>query len=123
MLKWLRSLKPIMIEDSKVPVILSYVAPIEIWAISFGPFVWCRGVMSNVTKRHETIHFHQQIELLFVGQWILYIGFWLRGLMSKKNKTGRDAYYANAFEVEAYTHEMDENYLENRPFYNWRNYL
>ena len=123
MLKWLRSLKPIMIENSKVPVILSYVAPINIWAISFGPFVWCRGIMSDITKRHETIHFHQQIELLFIGQWILYVGLWLRGLVSKKNETGRDAYYANAFEVEAYTHETDENYLENRPFYNWRNYL
>jgi len=120
MLKWLRSLKPIMIENSKVPVILSYVAPIEIWAIAFGPFVWCRGIMSDVTRRHERIHFAQQIECLFVFQWILYVGFWLRGLVSK---TGRDAYYANAFEVEAYTHEMDENYLENRPFYNWRNYL
>lgn len=109
-----------MIENSKVPVILSYVAPIEIWAIAFGPFVWCRGIMSDVTRRHERIHFAQQIECLFVFQWILYVGFWLRGLVSK---TGRDAYYANAFEVEAYTHEMDENYLENRPFYNWLNYL
>ena len=121
MLKWLRSLKPIMIENSKVPVILSYVAPIEIWAIAFGPFVWCRGVMSDVVKRHERIHFAQQIECLFVFQWLLYHAFYLKGLVL--GKKGADAYRSNAFEVEAYTHELDENYLENRPFYNWVNYL
>lgn len=120
MLKWLRSLKPIMIENSKVPVILSYVAPIEIWAIAFGPFVWCRGVMSDVVKRHERIHFAQQVECLFVFQWILYGLLYLKGLASK---TGADAYRSNAFEVEAYTHEMDEDYLENRPFYQWVKYL
>jgi len=92
MLKWFKNLKPIMIENSKVPVFLSYFAPIKIWAISFGPFVWCRGIMSPVTIRHETIHFHQQLECLFVGQWILYLFYHLRGLMSKGNKTGGEAY-------------------------------
>tara|TARA_R110001583_G_scaffold68735_1_gene195363 strand:- start:67 stop:435 length:369 start_codon:yes stop_codon:yes gene_type:complete len=122
MLKWFKNLKPIMIENSKVPVFLSYFAPIDIWAISFGPFVWCRGIMSPVTIRHETIHFHQQLECLFVGQWILYLFYHLRGLMSK-DKTGREAYYSNPFEEEAYIHESDELYLENRPFYHWVKYI
>jgi hypothetical protein len=122
MLKWFKNLKPIMIENSKVPVFLSYFAPIDIWAISFGPFVWCRGPMSPVTIRHETIHFHQQLECLFVGQWILYLFYHLRGLMSK-DKTGREAYYSNPFEEEAYIHESDELYLENRPFYHWVKYI
>ena len=122
MLKWFKNLKPIMIENSKVPVFLSYFAPIKIWAISFGPFVWCRGPMSPVTIRHETIHFHQQLECLFVGQWILYLFYHLRGLMSK-DKTGREAYYSNPFEEEAYIHESDELYLENRPFYHWVKYI
>lgn len=116
-----KNLKPIMIENSKVPVFLSHFAPIDIWAISFGPFVWCRGIMSDVTKRHETIHFHQQLECLFVFQWILYGWYWLRGVISKK--TGREAYYANPFEEEAYTHENDLLYLENRPFYHWIKYI
>ena len=119
----IRNLKPIMIENSKVPVFLSHFAPIKIWAISFGPFVWCRGLMSPVTIRHETIHFQQQIECLFVFQWILYGFFHLRGLMSKGSKTGREAYYSNPFEEEAYTHESDELYLENRPFYHWVKYV
>jgi hypothetical protein len=116
-----KNLKPIMIENSKVPVFLSHFAPIDIWAISLGPFVLCRGIMSDVTKRHETIHFHQQLELFFVGFLILYGWYYLRGVISKK--TGREAYYANPFEEEAYTHENDLLYLENRPFYHWKKYI
>ena len=55
----LKNRKPYFIENSKIPVILSKVAPIEIWAISFGLWVWCRGEISDETKRHETIHFQQ----------------------------------------------------------------
>ena len=121
MLNWIRKLRPIMIENSKVPIILSRVAPIEIWAISFGIFVWCRGEMSETTKRHECIHFAQQVECLFIGQWILYGWQWLRGVMAKKS--GREAYYANCFEEEAYTHQDDKSYLDNRPFYHWKKYI
>ena len=71
----MKNWKPILIENSKVPVWLSYLSPIDIWAINFGPFVWCRGVMNERTKVHETIHYQQQLELLFVGQWILYVLF------------------------------------------------
>ena len=36
MIKWFKSLKPWMYNNSKIPVWLSKVAPINIWAISFG---------------------------------------------------------------------------------------
>ena len=123
MINWLRSRRPWMIENSKIPVFLSHVAPINIWAISFGPFVWCRGVMSETTKRHEIIHYHQQLELAFIGQWTLYLIFYLRGLIRGGAGSGEEAYRSNAFEVEAYTHEAEVDYLEKRPLYNWRNYL
>ena len=109
-----------MIENSKVPVILSRVAPIKIWAISFGIFVWCRGEMSETTKRHECIHFAQQVECLFIGQWILYGLSWLKNRITMN---GKDAYYNNIFEKEAYTHQDDKNYLDNRPFYHWKKYI
>ena len=57
--------KPWFVENSKLPIILSYLAPIDIYAIAFGPLVWCRGVMDEETRNHETIHYHQQLELLF----------------------------------------------------------
>lgn len=112
---------PIFIEDSKLPVLLSYVAPIDIWAINIGPFVWCRGKLSPVSKRHETIHYRQQLELLFVGQWLLYGLFWLKNVV--KYRDGRKAYHEIPFEKEAYGNEMDENYLDNRKLYAWKNYV
>ena len=112
--------QPFMFENSKFPVWLSKIAPINIWALSFGWGVWCRGVMSERTKRHEIIHFQQQLELLFVGQWILYGLSWLKNRLTMN---GADAYRNNIFELEAYDNDDDPNYLENRPRYNWKNYL
>lgn len=118
---WIRARRPWMFNNSKIPVFLSHFAPIEIWAVSFGPFVACRGVMSKTTERHEIIHFQQQLELLFLPQWILYGAFWLIGLVKYRN--GRQAYYENPFEREAYDNERKYTYLERRPFYNWVNYI
>jgi len=56
MKKW----KPIFYSYSKVPVWLSKLAPLEIGAISFGPFVWARGELTNRLKTHETIHYQQK---------------------------------------------------------------
>ena len=117
MLKWLKNLKPIMIENSKVPVILSRVAPIEIWAISFGIFVWCRGEMSETTKRHETIHFQQFLELGFIGFLVLYLWDWFIGLLKYRN--GQIAYYEIRAEREAYDNDDDENYLATRKRWQW----
>ena len=116
MKKW----KPIFINNSKVPVWLSKVSPINIWALSFFCFVWCRGVISGETKRHETIHFQQQLELLFVFQWLLYGLFWLHGYL--KYRDGKLAYYRNPFEQEAYSHDQDSSYLEDRKRYSWTRY-
>ena len=46
--------KPLFIENSKIPVWLSYIAPIDIGAITLGPIVISRDEMSKATKRHET---------------------------------------------------------------------
>ena len=117
----LKTLEPIYIENSRIPVLLSYISPINIWALSFFWFVWCRGELSNKTKRHETIHFQQQLEMLFIGQWILYGLFWLIGMI-KYRGDGKKAYYRNPFEQEAYDHDHDESYLESRKRFSWRHY-
>lgn len=116
----MKNWKPIFIENSKVPVFLSKFAPINIWAISFGLWVWCKGEISPTTRRHETIHFQQQLELLFVGQWLLYVLFWLRGLVKQ---SGAESYRSNPFELEAYSKELEEDYLENRPRFAWLKYI
>ena len=109
-----------MIEKSKVPVFLSKFAPITIGAIALFPFVFSVGVMSTRQKRHETIHFQQQLELLFVFQWILYGLFWVVGFI--KYRDGKKAYYQNLFEQEAYDNEEDVDYLSNRKRYSWWKY-
>ena len=109
--------KPKFFENSRLPVILSKIAPINIWAINIGPFVWCKGVLSEQDKRHETIHFQQQLELLFVFQWVLYFAFYIVGFVKCGN--GTLAYLNNPFEVEAYNNEKDEDYLLTRKRYSW----
>ena len=111
---------PKFIENSKIPVWLSKIAPIEIGAISFGPFVWARGKMSKTLKRHETVHFQQQLELFFALQWVLYGIFWLIGMA--KYRDGKQAYLQNPFEQEAYDNQKKTKYLVRRKRYAWRNY-
>ena len=112
---------PVFVENSKVPVLLSYVAPINIWAISLGLFVFCRGEMSEETKNHETIHYRQWVELLFVGFLILYPLFWIVGLIKYRN--GAHAYRMIPFEREAYENDQNLNYLDNRKLYSWVKYV
>ena len=112
--------EPIYYEDHWFPVFLTKFAPIEVWAVSFGIWVWCRGKLSPGTKRHETIHFLQQKELFFVGQWVLYGLFWLIGRI--KYGDGRKAYYQNPFEQEAYDNDNDSEYLTNRKKFAWKHY-
>ena len=112
---------PIFFENSKIPVWLSKIAPINVYAFSFGIWVWCRGVMSERTKRHETIHYRQQLELLFVFQWVLYGLFHVIGLI--RYRDGQSAYYENPFEREAYDNDDDIDYLEERKHFSWVDYI
>ena len=113
----MRNWKPYFIENSKIPIWLSKVAPIEINAIALGPIILSRGEMSEQTKRHETIHFQQYLELLFVGFLILYFLYWI--LYICKGMSGQDAYYNIPFEREAYDNDADPNYLQSRKRYGW----
>lgn len=113
----MKNWKPIFIENSKVPIWLSKVAPIELHAISLGPFVWCRSVMSPVAKRHESIHFQQQLELMFLPFLLLYVLSWLHGLWKYKNPS--TAYRENVFVREAFSCDVVEGYLSKRNRYAW----
>lgn len=117
----MKNIFPIFVENSRLPVILSRVAPIDIWAISLGFFVFCRGEMSDETKNHETIHYKQWVELLFVGFLILYPLFWIVGLL--RYRDGTMAYMNIPFEIEAYQHDQDLEYLSRRKSYSWVKYV
>jgi len=120
-LKRIRSWKPIFVEDSKIPVILSHISPIKIWAINLVFFVFCRGKLTDKTKNHETIHYQQWIELLVIGFAFLYPMFWILNLLKKMNPA--DAYRHIPFEKEAYENEAQLDYLKARKRYAWTKYI
>ena len=98
----IRNLKPIFVENSKIPVVLSKIAPINIGAIALGFVVFSRGTMNEKTRQHETIHFQQYLETLFIGF-----------------RNGALAYFNIRAEKEAYQHDETPNYLETRPRWRW----
>lgn len=100
---------------------------------------------------HERIHTRQQLELLFLPFFLLYILEWLFRLLQTfftsspktlhpspftnnpspftlnqepftKNPFLR-AYYRISFEREAYIHQSDPDYLLHRPLFAWFRYL
>lgn len=119
--KFISKREPLFFEESKIPVWLSKISPIEIGAFSFAFFVFSRGKINKTTRRHEIIHYHQQLELLFAFQWLLYGVFWLVGLV--RYRDAAKAYYENPFEREAYSNAKKTKYLEKRPLWNWRHYI
>ena len=129
----MKNWKPFFIENSKVPVWLSYVAPLNIGAITVFFLVFSRGKMDEITKRHETIHFQQTLETGVVGMVALYLWDYLYGFIKykndwkgQKNPRGREyesaankSYYRIRAEQEAYDHELDPDYLATRPRFSW----
>ena len=105
----MRNWKPIYIENSRILAWLSYLAPISIQAITLGVIVISKDEMSEVTKNHETIHFQQYLETLFLGFLILYFWDWFIGLV--KYRDGQKAYLSIRAEQEAYKNQENLEYL------------
>ena len=78
--------------------------------------------MSDVTINHEKIHIKQQAELLLIGFYFLYAFFWLKARLWHR-LGNHEAYMAIPFEVEAYSHESDEEYLKTRKRWAWLDYI
>ena len=125
--------KPIFIENSRVPGWLSKIAPLNIGAITIFFLVFSKGKMNEVTKRHETIHFQQTLEMFVVGLVLLYVWDWLHGLIKYRNNwdeardlkgnryssLGNKAYYKIRAEQEAYACQIFEHCLPKRKRYRW----
>ena len=116
----MKNWKPLFIENSKIPVILSKFAPINIGAITLGPVVLSRGKISDITRNHETIHFQQYLETAFIGFLILYVVYFLRA--AAKYGFTRESYLKIKFEQEAHKHDLDLEYLKKRRRYAWLKY-
>ena len=109
----MRNLKPFFFENSKLPKFLSYFAPINIGAISLFGFVFSRNEMSEQTKRHEVIHFQQQLETGMIGFLFIYLWDYAKNLWFFK-MDGPTAYINLRAEKEAYFWDKDEDYLPTK---------
>ena len=78
-------------------------------AVTIWPFIFYRKLNKN-TINHENIHGRQQLELLIIPFYIIYI---FEAIFKGYKKI--------SFEVEAYDNENDPDYLKNRKmFAMWR---
>ena len=82
-------------------------------------------VRSNLLKdrdiNHEAIHSEQMKELLWIPFYIWYLIEFMIKLWWFLD--GSKAYKRVSFEVEAYMHQDDLDYLKNRKRYNWIKYV
>jgi len=111
-------MKPITIVSPWFTKLMSVV--IDVYAITLFPFIISKEEMDADTLNHETIHIHQQMELIVIGFYLLYAYYYLVGLAKYKDK--QKAYYMIPFEQEAYEYDNQLDYLETRKPYSWTKY-
>ncbi len=92
--------------------------------ITLYPFIFLREAedKSNaVLVHHERIHLRQQLELLIVFFYILYVSEWLFRWCKYGNR--QKAYRNLSFEREAYQNERDFTYLKKRKLFQFLRYM
>lgn len=84
-------------------------------AITLWPFIFVRKDcdFNEIHLNHEKIHAEQQIELLIIFFYIIYLIEWLLKLIYY-GFNNKKAYHAISFEKEAYAHQEDIDYLNKR---------
>lgn len=93
-------------------------------AIALYPFVILRHkslAKNRVLINHEKIHLRQQIELLIIPFYILYLLEYCYRLIQYKNTF--EAYRNISFEREAYQNESNLSYLNSRKFWSSWKYI
>jgi hypothetical protein len=105
-------------------IVAKYLIPKGYRGMAVFPFVLIKYDLDKVNKifvNHEKIHITQQKEMLILPFFIWYFLEYLFRLIQYKNK---DLAYRNiSFEREAYAKESDFEYLKNRSFFQFLNYI
>jgi len=130
----------------KIKVIINKLIPLKDYtAITIWPLVFARRELRTQELRHEKIHWWQHLEeMLLMGGivwmmvllgvlspwWFMGVPFtfylwyvieWLIRWAIYRNRT--EAYYNISFEQEAYNHQGDSSYLDDRLWFSWLSYL
>ena len=74
-----------------------------------------------VLLNHERIHLRQQLELLVLPFYLLYVTEWL--IRCCIYRDAYEAYQRLSFEQEAYEHEKDLDYLTRRKAFSFFKYI
>jgi hypothetical protein len=85
-------------------------------------FLKYKALKGNVVLiNHEKIHLRQQLELLIIPFFVIYIFEFLIRLVQYRNWAL--AYRNISFEREAYRNEKDLNYLKSRPLFSFVKFI
>ena len=105
-------------------IIIPQIKHLGISGLTLFPFIILRDKQLKEDKRimnHERIHIRQQVELLILPFYILYLIEYAIGLIKYRNRLS--AYMNISFEKEAYKNDSNLNYLEKRKFWAWINWF
>lgn len=93
-------------------------------AINLFGVIFARQSYAPLTKKtinHEQIHTAQMKSLLYVFFYLWYGVEWL--IRFAKYKNAKTAYYHVSFEKEAYSNDLNFDYLKTRKPFAWIKYL
>lgn len=88
------------------------------------PFILVKNVHLKAERsliNHERIHLRQQLELLVIPFYLLYLLHYLINLVRYHNHY--QAYLHICFEREAFTFEQQLDYLQQRKWYSWIRFI
>ena len=105
-------------------IVAKYLIPRGFSGITLFPFILLKEKNyknDEIMIQHEKIHIRQQLEMLIFLFFMWYIvEFFIRLIQFKKRNL---AYRNISFEREAYANESQKDFLQNRRFWNFINYL
>jgi hypothetical protein len=87
------------------------------------PFLFLKNknlVHDKIFINHERIHFRQQLEMLIIPFYIIYLTEYISNYILYKNHV--DAYMNICFEREAFTNQQNLDYLKTRKIWNFLNW-
>ena len=105
------SMAPFLIHTRRFP-------PRNYHAITIFPFIFYNGMKLDESEmRHEMVHLRQQIALVILPFYLLYLLFWLSNLVRYRDK---DLAYRNIpFERSAYCLENQQSVTPLRQSFHW----
>lgn len=105
-------------------IVTKYLIPKGFRGLTVFPFVFVKyrtDKENTVFINHERIHLRQQLELLVLPFFVIYILEYFLRLIQHRN---RNLAYRNiSFERESYANELNMDYLKRRRFFSFLKYI